>query len=309
MARPERQAPPELFYNESESRKYTTSSRIIHIQVNAWYWEHTLKLFVNFVKAKLTERAMELLALPDDKPKLLLDIGCGSGLSGESLSEKGHHWIGMDISQSMLEVALEREADGDLLLGDIGQGLGLRPGVFDGAISISAVQWLCNADKSCNDPRKRLKCFFTALFHCLARGARAVLQIYPENTVQLELITSAAMRCGFSGGLVVDYPHSSRAKKYFLCLVSGPPSVLPKPKGEDGGSESEDNEIDEDDEEEDARTVKFSGRERPAKRSKLEKKNKKGRDWILRKKEQRRKAGHEVPRDTKYTGRKRKARF
>ncbi|EFJ15762.1 hypothetical protein SELMODRAFT_118182 [Selaginella moellendorffii] len=293
MARPERQAPPELFYNESESRKYTTSSRIIHIQ------------------AKLTERAMELLALPDDKPKLLLDIaGCGSGLSGESLSEKGHHWIGMDISQSMLEVALEREADGDLLLGDIGQGLGLRPGVFDGAISISAVQqWLCNADKSCNDPRKRLKCFFTALFHCLARGARAVLQIYPENTVQLELITSAAMRCGFSGGLVVDYPHSSRAKKYFLCLVSGPPSVLPKPKGEDGGSESEDNEIDEDDEEEDARTVKFSGRERPAKRSKLEKKNKKGRDWILRKKEQRRKAGHEVPRDTKYTGRKRKARF
>lgn len=26
---------------------------------------------------------------------------------------------------------------------DIGQGFGFRPGVFDGAISISAVQWLC----------------------------------------------------------------------------------------------------------------------------------------------------------------------
>lgn len=28
--------------------------------------------------------------------------GCGSGLSGETLSENGHHWIGYDISQSML---------------------------------------------------------------------------------------------------------------------------------------------------------------------------------------------------------------
>ncbi len=31
--RPERQAPPEFFYNETEARKYTTSSRIIDIQV------------------------------------------------------------------------------------------------------------------------------------------------------------------------------------------------------------------------------------------------------------------------------------
>lgn len=32
------------------------------------------------------------------------------------------------------EVALEREAEGDLFLHDIGQGLGFRPGSFDGAI-------------------------------------------------------------------------------------------------------------------------------------------------------------------------------
>lgn len=34
MPRPEVQAPPEIFYNESEARKYTTSSRIIEIQVS-----------------------------------------------------------------------------------------------------------------------------------------------------------------------------------------------------------------------------------------------------------------------------------
>ena len=27
---------------------------------------------------------------------------CGSGLSGEVLTEEGHHWIGLDISQAML---------------------------------------------------------------------------------------------------------------------------------------------------------------------------------------------------------------
>ncbi|KAG5028517.1 hypothetical protein JHK87_012031 [Glycine soja] len=34
-------------------------------------------------------------------------------------------------------VAVEREVEGDLLLGDMGQGLGICPGVLDGAISIS----------------------------------------------------------------------------------------------------------------------------------------------------------------------------
>lgn len=54
-------------------------------------------------------------------------------------------WQGADISPAMLDVAREREVEGDLLLGDLGHGLPLRAGAFDGAISISAVQWLCNA--------------------------------------------------------------------------------------------------------------------------------------------------------------------
>ena len=193
MSRPELLAPPEIFYNDDEARKYTSSSRIIDIQT------------------QLTERALELLALPDDGvPRLLLDIGCGSGLSGETLTEQGHQWLGLDISESMLDVALEREVEGDLMLGDMGQGLGLRSGILDGAISISAVQWLCNADKSCHEPRIRLKAFFSSLYRCLGRGARAVLQIYPENLAQRELILGFAMRAGFSGGIVVDYPQEER---------------------------------------------------------------------------------------------------
>ncbi|XWS73282.1 hypothetical protein CRYUN_Cryun02cG0114600 [Craigia yunnanensis] len=289
-SRPELQAPPEIFYNNDEARKYTSSSRIAEIQT------------------KLSERAMELLALPDDGvPRLLLDIGCGSGLSGETITENGHQWIGLDISHSMLNVALEKEVEGDLLLGDMGQGLGLRPGVIDGAISISAVQWLCNADKSSHEPRLRLKTFFGSLYRCLARGARAVLQVYPENLAQRELILSYSMRAGFAGGVVVDYPHSTKKRKEYLVLTCGPPSLstaVPNGKGEDGESSSDD----ESSGDEETQMVCISDRHRPRKKQKINKKGK-GREWVLRKKEQMRRKGNAVPPDTKYTARKRKARF
>ena len=51
-----------------------------------------------------------------------------SGLSGEVLDEQGHFWIGMDISPSMLKIADEREVEGDLVLGDMGDGLPFKAG-------------------------------------------------------------------------------------------------------------------------------------------------------------------------------------
>ena len=35
------------------------------------------------------------------------------------------------------------------------------------------------------------------------------------------MITAAAMRNGFTGGLIVDFPNSKKAKKYFLFLMAG----------------------------------------------------------------------------------------
>lgn len=47
---------------------------------------------------------------------------------------------------------------------DIGQGWKFRPGVFDGAISISTIQWLCVASKKHYNPFKRCCRFFQALY-------------------------------------------------------------------------------------------------------------------------------------------------
>lgn len=179
----------------------------------------------------MCERAVELLALPEDENCLILDIGCGSGLSGGVLEEAGHTWIGVDISHAMLDVALEREVEGDLILGDMGQGMPFKPGTFDGAVSISALQWLCNADKRSHHPPKRLYTFFSTLFAALTREARCVFQFYPENGEQIEMVTAQAMKAGFYGGLVVDYPNSTKAKKYFLVLMTGGTVQLPQGLG------------------------------------------------------------------------------
>ncbi|KAM4797115.1 18S rRNA (guanine-N(7))-methyltransferase [Rhinophrynus dorsalis] len=278
VRRPEQTGPPELFYNEAEARKYTQNSRMMEIQT------------------QMSERALELLCLPEDQPSLLLDVGCGSGLSGDYISEEGHHWIGIDISSAMLDVALEREVEGDLILGDMGQGIPFRPGTFDGCISISALQWLCNADKKTHSPPKRLFHFFSSLYSALARGARAVLQLYPENAEQLELVTAQAMRAGFTGGMVVDYPNSTKAKKFFLCLFAGVSGVLPKGLGVETAEQVS------------SHQVSFTNQ-----RSRFKlirgKSAKKSRDWILEKKERRRRQGKEVRADTKFSGRKRRPHF
>lgn len=64
-----------------------------------------------------------------------------------------------------------------------------------------------------------------------SRSARAVFQFYPENESQLDLLTSQAMKAGFYGGVVIDFPNSAKAKKFFLVLMTGGAAPLPKALG------------------------------------------------------------------------------
>ncbi len=318
MSRPEAIAPPEIFYNDIEAKKYAENTRILEIQ------------------SKMTQRACELMNLPmrwvetesddesDDEendedemeeeeqreevenfvPQLILDIGCGSGISGQVLSDYGHHWVGIDISANMLDVAQKRHCEGDLFLQDMGQGVSFRLGTFDGAISISAIQWLCNADAKDKNPYKRLYRFFSSLYKCLRKGARAVLQFYPEGTQQMEMITEAALKAGFSGGIVVDYPNSARAKKYFLCLFAGIPDSqiqMPKGKSDEELYDEEQTQIKYYTKQQGGNDKRRRGGERDTLKGSVK--------WIKQKKERDRARGKQVPSKSKYTGRKRGPRF
>jgi 18S rRNA (guanine1575-N7)-methyltransferase len=46
-----------------------------------------------------------------------------------------------------------------------------------------------------------------------AQGAKAVFQFYPETPDQMETVTAFAMKAGFTGGIVIDFPNSTRARK------------------------------------------------------------------------------------------------
>eukprot|EP00095_Tigriopus_kingsejongensis_P004515 snap_masked-scaffold427_size174323-processed-gene-0.23 protein:Tk04515 transcript:snap_masked-scaffold427_size174323-processed-gene-0.23-mRNA-1 annotation:"pseudouridine-5 -monophosphatase isoform x1" len=134
----------------------------------------------------------------------------------------------------------------------------------------------------------------TNFFYNQSKGGRAVFQFYPENSDQIEMITSQSMRAGFSGGLVVDYPNSSKAKKYFLVLMtsSGGASMPPALGTETGSSLQVQNE---------------------GTRNRIRKARGKGlkssKDWIQDRKDRRRRKGLETRPDSKFTGRKRAGRF
>lgn len=245
----------------------------------------------------MTRRALELLKL--DSPSLILDVGCGSGLSGEILSsveeEEGgpHMWVGMDISASMLDVALQRDVEGDLLLADIGQGVPFRAGAFDAAISISAIQWLCNAESSETSPAGRLSRFFNGLYASLKRGGRAVCQFYPKNDVQRNMISAAAVKAGFGAGILEDDPGTKNVKLYLVLTVGGSSAngsgdITGVVQGMEGVDVL------------DSRKSLKSGKGEIKKGSK---------QWIIKKKEQMERKGKIVRATSKYTGRKRRIAF
>ena len=243
------------------------------------------------VQVEMTERALELLSLPG--PSLVLDVGCGSGLSGEILSsvppsEGGPHvWFGMDISASMLDIALQRDVDGDLLLADIGQGVPFRAGTFDAAVSISAVQWLCNAESSDTSPQGRLARFFNGLYASLRRGGKAVCQFYPKNEAQRTMVSAAAIKAGFGAGLLEDGAGTKNAKVYLVLNVGGGAieGVVEGMAGVDVVQRGKTN----------------------LERKRAENMVTKGsKQWILKKKEQMERKGKVVKNSSKFSGRRRR---
>ncbi len=198
----------------------------------------------------------------------------------------------MDIAASMLDVALQRDVEGDLLLADIGQGVPFRAGSFDAAISISAIQWLCNAESSDVSPQGRLSRFFNGLYASLRRGGRAVCQFYPKNEQQRSMISGAAIKAGFGAGILEDDPGTKNSKLYLVLTVGGGDlqgDITGVVKGMD-----------------DVDVVDGRRRNKEVRR-KEDRKGSKG--WIMKKKEQMERKGKVVKPSSKYTGRKRGPTF
>ena len=116
----------------------------------------------------------------------------------------------------------------------------------------------------------------------------------------------------FSGGLVVDYPNSKKAKKYYLCLFAGEANDifnLPKPKVADHEGAQQMMDFSCSEAAEERTTVMFtSGKHTKGKR--IIGKNRqrapvKSRQWVLQKKEAAAKKGKASANNSKFTARRR----
>ena len=181
------------------------------------------------VQDELASRCLELLhrgGVPAHH-QLLLDLGCGSGLSAKIMESAGATWLGIDVAREMLLLAASGHAKAPkacagLIQGDLAS-LPLRARAkFDGAISVSTLQWLCegrgagggsSADlgggskdgvSRCTEERVTgsgaLKRFFHSLHAVLRANARAVFQFYPSPQQALEVLEVG--RC-FGVGVLV----------------------------------------------------------------------------------------------------------
>ena len=137
-----------------------------------------------------------------------------------------------------------------------------------------------------------------------------MIQLYPETPEQMELISKSAMKCGFVGGLVVDFPNrwktfvflitSAKAKKMYLVLKAGNDPNFAVPKGlTDEMDASSGND------------VRFTAREKALNRRRRGREFApvKSKEWIMKKKERQQAEGKKTARDSKYTGRRRPMPF
>lgn len=162
-------------------------------------------------------RAIELLDIKNDKineeeSNLILDLGCGGGLSGRCIPECGHTWVGVDISESMLNIAVEADSL-SLLNGDLGVELPFKPESFDYAISISAVQWLFQSYNSKHDPIKRIRTFLRSLYDIIKFSA--VIQFYCSKK-ESDILKKESIIAGFYSEIIVDDENTKNSKTYLV---------------------------------------------------------------------------------------------
>lgn len=263
MGRPESTG-AKVYYTGEVAEKYDQSSGL------------------NKVQSKITQRCIEILNAPENA--LILDIGCGSGISSEQLLDAGNRVVGVDISREMLALAQKRmesieyeHATGQSLCDfgavDIGQGLPFRTASFDYAVSVSVLQWLLARE----DGKKQLNAFFYTLYDVLKSEGMAVLQYYPETDKDVQMVMQAARKNGFAGGTLQENTESKKKKKTYLILE------MARSRGQSA----------------------HVPEVRQRKKGRVKNRELEYRDWILKKKHKREEKGYEVPRTSKYTGRRR----
>jgi 18S rRNA (guanine1575-N7)-methyltransferase len=176
--------------------------------------QYTLSKTMHRIQTKITVRALELLELRR-KDSLLLDAGCGPGFASFFLREMGYQIVAFDlISQFLSYYEMGRV---NPLIADMCKAP-FKPKIFDGIISISALQWVYR-DPLNKKMEKNFIALITTFYQILKHNSTIVFQFYPKNSQIIskmkELIN---LYTDFEGEFVIDMPNNPKKRKIFLVL-------------------------------------------------------------------------------------------
>ncbi len=166
------------------------------------------------IQTKIAARALELLDLPK-KDALLLDAGCGPGFASFFLREMGYHVVSIDIISHFLYYYDFRDIS--RLVGDMCQ-LPFKPNMFDGGISISALQWIYR-DIASERMESNLIDLLRSFYTVLKSGSKILFQFYPKNeNVLINMKRIVNQYSKFGGGFHIDHPENPKKRRIFLEL-------------------------------------------------------------------------------------------
>ncbi len=158
--------------------------------------------------------------LREDRPLIILDLGCGTGFSSEILVENGFRVIGVDILNDMLSKANKKRdvlkiKNLELILADINY-LPIRNQSIHFITSISAYNFITYEKHGLRN--KKMIANNTAKFlnKILKNNGRIVIEFYPENDKELELFSSSFIENGFAGFMVKNDPNQKSGQTFLL---------------------------------------------------------------------------------------------
>lgn len=166
------------------------------------------------IQQKITSRALELMNF-SRKDALILDAGCGPGFASMYLKEIGYRVVGLDIISDFLyyyEIKDLNPVNADMCL------VPFKSNIFDGIISISALQWVFK-DNSDNKMKRNLINLITYFYSILRDNSKAIIQFYPKNDAVMSMIGKIITEnTKFCGEYIIDNPQNPKKRRIFLVL-------------------------------------------------------------------------------------------
>ncbi|MFX1375244.1 MAG: class I SAM-dependent methyltransferase [Promethearchaeota archaeon] len=156
---------------------------------------------------------------------LILDLGCGSGFSSETLIENGFNVIGVDILSDMIIKAKEKKnilkekKKIELIQADI-NFLPIRANKIDHIISISAYNFILYGKKNFGEKVKQVTETARYLNKILRKRGRIIIEFYPKDDRELNIFNKSFINNGFEGYMIKSKLNQKSGQTFLLLKKS-----------------------------------------------------------------------------------------